>query len=257
MEQEDKYASTLQPAIGFEQLNKSSAIRKKSVMEGVEKKPLTPIAMHFNSKWNDYCTNRRAEKNKATIHRKGPAPIDGTENLKKAMNKSTYGALDSDVEELDFEERRLKKNPVRSAGRPKVSPRKDGSSLASCRALIIYFSKLAKTINEEETVDLYFMESLLQNGADINFADKYGQTIMHEISRAWHPDVALFAIQQNANANKRDVYGRTPLHLAAAFDYDEMVEFLLQHGGKLFMPAFTSLYKPLYSLHTKTTLQPI
>ena len=235
MEQKHECVSKLHPTIGFGNLNKSSSAGRKSVMEEVEEKPLKPIAMHFNSKWKDYCAKRRAEKNRATIHRKGPAPIDGTENLTKAVSKSTYGILDSDVEELENEEYHVKNNPVRGAGRPKSSPRKDGSSLASCRALIIYFSKLAKTNNEDEHVDLDFVDSLLRNGADVNFTDKHGQTIMHEISRAWHPDVALFAIQHNADVNKSDLYGRTPLHIAAAFDYDEMVEFLLQHGGMLML----------------------
>ena len=33
--------------------------------------------------------------------------------------------------------------------------------------------------------------------------------------------------------NKQDQYGRSPLHVAAAVDYAEMVEFLLQNGADI------------------------
>jgi len=93
---------------------------------------------------------------------------------------------------------------------------------------------------------LNFVDSLLQNGADINFPDKHGQTIMHEISRGWHPDVAQFAIQHGADVNKSDGYGRTPLHLAAAVDYDDMVEFLVQNGANLGAKTFGENQTPMH-----------
>ena len=36
-----------------------------------------------------------------------------------------------------------------------------------------------------------------------------------------------------ANVNQQDQYGRSPLHVAAAVDYAEMVEFLLQNGADI------------------------
>ena len=53
--------------------------------------------------------------------------------------------------------------------RVKVKTNEQGNSLASCRAMIVYFSKLAKTKDEDETIDLNFVDSLLQSGANINF----------------------------------------------------------------------------------------
>lgn len=46
----------------------------------------------------------------------------------------------------------------------------------------------------------------------------------------WHPDVVKFALENGAEINKADLYGRTPLHLAAAVDYAEMVEYLVENG---------------------------
>ena len=53
-----------------------------------------------------------------------------------------------------------------------------------------------------------------------------------QIARGWHPDVAKFMLEQGANINKCDSYGRSPLHLAAAVDYGEMVQFLIENGGE-------------------------
>ena len=224
-------ANTLHEKIGFEQFDEQPRRRPRSSTAEDVKVELLKTVEPVDSRWSDYCAKRRTERNNTSVHRKGPAPIEDTEGVKKATSKSTYGTLDSDVEELEFEDYHAKNDNARSLNWPRLSMTKDGSSLASCRALIIYFSKLAKSNNDNESIDLNFVEALLQSGADINFSDKHGQIIMHEISRAWHPDVALFAIQHNANVNKSDLYGRTPLHLAAAVDYVEMVEFLVKHGG--------------------------
>ena len=48
--------------------------------------------------------------------------------------------------------------------------------------MIVYFSKLAKAKDEEEIIDLNFVENLFDSGADINFPDKHGQTILHEVN---------------------------------------------------------------------------
>ena len=98
--------------------------------------------------------------------------------------------------------------------------------------MYIYFSKLAKCPDEHRTVDYAFIEALL-NKADVNFSDKYGQIILHEIAREWHTDVAKFSLEIGADVNKADIYGRTPLHVAVAVNHVEMIEFLLvQNGGK-------------------------
>ena len=49
------------------------------------------------------------------------------------------------------------------------------------RSLIQYFAKLGRSKNDEDVVDLDYVEQMLSNGADINCADKYGQTLLHEV----------------------------------------------------------------------------
>ena len=199
------------------------------------------IAMDTGGKYRNYLCKRRVEKDKTDHYRKGPAPIEESDSITKSTVKATYGTLDSDVEELRLSKRfgiKMLKNNYYNKLR--LTTNEKGDNLASCRALIVYFSKLAKSKDEEELIDLNFVESLLENGADINFPDKHGQTILHEISRGWHPDVARFAIEHGADLNKCDTFGRTPLHLAAAVDYDDMVKFLVDNGGIIFCIRFTN-----------------
>ncbi|XP_067888781.1 uncharacterized protein [Heterodontus francisci] len=80
-------------------------------------------------------------------------------------------------------------------------------------------------------IDLERLNTLLENGADINATDRYGQGVLHGAARTWHPDVARFLIERHADVNTPDNYGVTPLHVAAAIDYPEMVDFLLDYGG--------------------------
>ncbi|XP_067833410.1 transient receptor potential channel pyrexia-like [Heptranchias perlo] len=82
-------------------------------------------------------------------------------------------------------------------------------------------------------IDLELLNKLLENGANINATDRYGQGVLHGAARTWHPDVARFLIERNADVNKPDNYGVTPMHVAAAIDYPEMVDFLLDCDGKI------------------------
>ncbi|CAH1772535.1 unnamed protein product [Owenia fusiformis] len=103
---------------------------------------------------------------------------------------------------------------------------------AACnRNLIQYFAKLGQSKNQNEKIDLAFVSNLLENGALIDCSDKYGQTVFHEVARAWHIDVARFLLEKGADINKADNFGRTALHVAAAVDYPEMVKFLIQSGA--------------------------
>lgn len=88
--------------------------------------------------------------------------------------------------------------------------------------------------DDTDSVNLAFVESLLNAGASFNYPDVYGQSIFFAVVRDWNTDVAEFAMEKDADINHRDKYGRTPLHLAAAVNYAEMVDFLLLNGGSFF-----------------------
>ena len=53
--------------------------------------------------------------------------------------------------------------------------------VASNRAFIQYFAKLGQSMVDDEIINLEFVHTLVNSGADINCADKYGQTVLHEV----------------------------------------------------------------------------
>jgi len=107
----------------------------------------------------------------------------------------------------------------------------EAKTVKRSQSLIRHFINLDKNCSEDDEVDLNFIQHQLDSGADINFTDKYGQTILHEAAREWHPDVSLFLLKRKANINATDNFGRTPLHVAAATDYKEMVQILIENGA--------------------------
>jgi len=127
--------------------------------------------------------------------------------------------------------------------------RKDGgvSTVSSpSRALLYYFAKLAASTREEEVIDLEFVETLIENGASVNTADRHGQTLLHEAARQWDPSVARLLLERGASLNQPDKYGRTPLHVAAAVDYPEMVQFLVQRGADIHAKTVKELQTPVH-----------
>ena len=172
--------------------------------------------------WKHYVSTKR-ENRIGSRKRRSEKRVRIYENFKVPLP-----FLDSDIEE---EVHSLEtNNDAEDVG----TGRQTGQS-AGNRALLIYFAKLAKADPEAPTtvVDFDFVDSLLRSGADVNVCDRYGQTIFHEASRAWHCDVALFLLEKGADINKADKYGRTAMHVAAAVDYAEMIKFLFEHGGEL------------------------
>ena len=67
---------------------------------------------------------------------------------------------------------------------------------ATSKALLVYFMELATTEDDElRLVNFDYLEQLFISGVDVNVTDRYGQSIMHEVARIWHVDVARFMIQ--------------------------------------------------------------
>ena len=190
------------------------------------------------TKWDNYTATRRTDKSKKLSYRRGPAPVEEV-NLKSEKRETVNGTIDSDVDEIIGmeEEGSVMGTPVKrrmaghqSSGTISEDSEK-GTRIASCKALLIYFSKIGKSYDEHDEIDLNFLSALMECGADINISDKHGQTVLHEVARAWHTDVARFVCENGGDVNKPDEYGRTPLHVASIVNYPEMVELLIMLGG--------------------------
>ena len=63
---------------------------------------------------------------------------------------------------------------------------------------IILQKLIRKTFQkDDDEVDFEHLYGLIQKGADINTCDIYGQTVLHEVAREWHVDVAKACVQKN------------------------------------------------------------
>ena len=70
------------------------------------------------------------------------------------------------------------------------------SDRASEYALIQYLSTLVRKRNNIKSFDFYFVEYLLDNGANINNCDVIGQAPFHIVAKYWNVDVARFLLDR-------------------------------------------------------------
>ncbi|XP_021345291.1 uncharacterized protein LOC110445166 isoform X4 [Mizuhopecten yessoensis] len=173
------------------------------------------------SKWRSYVTSKRVRERKKTVTASSsttgistPEDVPVSAGDEENEDRKTGGIGLDDIEEQQRD------NTKRM-------------STASNRSLIDYFAKLGRSTNPTEVIDLDFVETLLKSGAKINCTDKHGQSLLHEVARTWHVDVAKFLIEQKADVNLADKYGRTPLHVAAAVDYPAMVNLLIENDADI------------------------
>lgn len=73
---------------------------------------------------------------------------------------------------------------------------------------------------------------LLENGAEINAADKYGATALHRaVSKANITIIEQLLGQPKINVNAMDCEGNTPLHICAEETKVDIAKLLLKHGA--------------------------
>ncbi|XP_052106827.1 transient receptor potential cation channel subfamily A member 1-like isoform X3 [Mytilus californianus] len=169
-------------------------------------------------KWRQYCATKRAiTKTKQVLLKKIEKSVSTEDDGNQPGNKGQgLDAIDPQV--LHSLNAGFKK--------------KNSTMIASqTKALFDHFKELGRSKNADAVVDLEFISSLLRNGANINCSDRHGQTLLHEVARMWHVDIAKFLLDEGADINHPDHLGRTPLHVAAAVDYPEMCEVLMERGA--------------------------
>ena len=71
----------------------------------------------------------------------------------------------------------------------------------------------------------------LDEGADPNRANGYGQTPLYRATCIGHKDVVQLLLERGASPNKPIKFGRTPLHYSAQNDNKDVVQLLLDRGA--------------------------
>lgn len=180
-------------------------------------------------RWKTYQNSMRSQHRGKTDQR--PSQDSAGNDARQLGRRNAQCVLDSDVDFLGKENFSNTYDSFINS-----TTEESNQALVSSRTLIIYFAKLAKaSLDGPQVIDFSFLEEMFSRGADINFTDRHGQTIFHEVARIWDVDVAKFFIEHGADVNSADDYGRTPLHIAAAVDYPEMVAFLAANNGRYIM----------------------
>ncbi|KAG9398917.1 hypothetical protein AC1031_014001 [Aphanomyces cochlioides] len=93
--------------------------------------------------------------------------------------------------------------------------------------------------NEEHLIqaaasgDLNNVRVLLENGANITFADTSGETALHTASRNGHLDIVKELIARDAPHDLVDKDGMTPLNRASCNGRLAVVKELLAHGASI------------------------
>ncbi|XP_068094119.1 transient receptor potential channel pyrexia-like isoform X4 [Hyperolius riggenbachi] len=147
-----------------------------------------------------------------------PFPVESVMKYMRRSATETYSGLEAKSEDQKFNE-----NSIHLPEEVPIKPSRD--------TVLNYFIKLSK--NESEQINFETIDRLLAEGCDVNEMDRHGQTVMHEVAKGWHIDVAHFLMERQADVNKADSYGITPLHVAAAVDYPDMVSCLLKRGANI------------------------
>ena len=119
-------------------------------------------------------------------------------------------------------------------------------SNASEGSVMEYMQGLVTSVDHQD-IDFEMVESLLLDGADINFiAEDTGQCVMHEVAANWDTEVAEFFVSKGANIKMKDNNGRTPLHIAASSNHVKIMEWLLDHEADIEAETFQELQTPFH-----------
>ncbi|XP_078712607.1 protein phosphatase 1 regulatory subunit 12A-like isoform X10 [Lampetra fluviatilis] len=75
--------------------------------------------------------------------------------------------------------------------------------------------------------------SLIERGADINYANVDGLSALHQACIDENFDMVKFLVERDANINQADNEGWTPLHAAASCGYIDIAKYLIAHGANV------------------------
>lgn len=100
------------------------------------------------------------------------------------------------------------------------------SAVSNCRP-----SALTSLVRAAEYNDAVLIKRLLETGADVNAADKYGNTALHWIAVNGNAEIIRLLIKTGVSVNIKNSFGNMPLHLALSHGRADCVHILLAAGA--------------------------
>ena len=73
----------------------------------------------------------------------------------------------------------------------------------------------------------------LAAGADVNWTDENGGTLLHYVAIRGHNEIAELLIAKGADVNAKGAGKKTPLHIAASYGTKEVAELLITKGANV------------------------
>jgi len=74
------------------------------------------------------------------------------------------------------------------------------------------------------------IQTLLEQGVDVNTRDQWGQTALHIAADRGNKEVVELLLEHGADVNSEDARNRTALYYSVEKGHKEVVELLLEHG---------------------------
>jgi len=90
-------------------------------------------------------------------------------------------------------------------------------------------------INEckKDNINIYIIKYLVEHGADINEATKYGETALFNTCKNGNEVVVKYLVEHGADVNKEIRNGKTPLFEACSSGNEAVVKYLVEHGANV------------------------
>ena len=86
------------------------------------------------------------------------------------------------------------------------------------------------SINLHYNKDLYDVQELIKNGADVNHKDSDGNTPLHNVLLKC---IAEYLISKGADVNSRNNKGETPLHTKSLYYESDICQYLIDNGADI------------------------
>jgi ankyrin repeat protein len=130
---------------------------------------------------------------------------------------------------------------------------KNGLIIAVWKLENLPLSRLMYFSTETENLDL--LSWCIQCGGDINMQDVSGRSLIHFAVKKRSRKSVGFLLENGADPNHIDEYGLSPLHLSVFYQYESILEELLNQESinpNIESPAYT---RPIIYAHQKQNLR--